>query len=88
MEVKESRDARGDFSTTRHREASTLGEVVLDIDDQECGLHGHAVMVVIGSVARSGDSFGHADWLAGVVMMVSNSIGVNLPRESCFLRRW
>lgn len=74
MKLQECRDARGDFSATRHRETSTLGEVVLDIDDQECGLHGHAAMVVIGSDARSGDSSGHPDWLAGVVMMVSNSI--------------
>ncbi|BBY54487.1 hypothetical protein MKOR_17380 [Mycolicibacillus koreensis] len=32
-----------------------------------------------GSAARSGDSCGHAAWLAGVVMIASNSIGVNRP---------
>ncbi len=35
-----------------------------------------------GSAARSGDSFGYAAWLAGVVMMASNSMGVNRPRAS------
>lgn len=46
MKVEESRYACGDFSTTRHREAATLDEVVLNINDQECGLHGHAPRAV------------------------------------------
>ncbi len=41
-----------------------------------------------GSAARSGDSFGHAAWLAGVVMIASNSIGVNRPRPAWRRRRW
>lgn len=35
-----------------------------------------------GTAARSGDRFGHAAWVAGVVMMVSYSMGVNLPSAS------
>lgn len=35
-----------------------------------------------GTAARSGDRFGHAACVAGVVMMVSNSTGVNLPSRS------
>src|SRR5258705_6332838 len=42
----------------------------------------------VGSAARSGDSFGHAAWLAGVVMIASNSIGVNRPRPAWRRRRW
>jgi len=41
-----------------------------------------------GSAARSGDSFGQAAWLAGVVMIASNSIGVNRPRPAWRRRRW
>ena len=36
----------------------------------------------IGSAAPIGDSFLHAAWLAGVVMIASNSIGVNRPRAA------
>lgn len=36
----------------------------------------------VGTAARSGDRFGHAACVAGVVMMVSNSTGVNLPSRS------
>ena len=43
---------------------------------------------VHGSAARSGDSFGQAAWLAGVVMIASNSIGVNRPRPAWRRRRW
>ncbi|MFE4957091.1 hypothetical protein ACFRCW_24130 [Streptomyces sp. NPDC056653] len=40
-----------------------------------------------GSGARSGDRFGHTAWRAGVVMTVSNSIGVSRPSETCLRRR-
>jgi hypothetical protein len=35
-----------------------------------------------GLLHRLGDSFLHAAWLAGVVMIASNSIGVNRPRAA------
>ncbi|MDQ1013564.1 Helicase associated domain protein [Streptomyces afghaniensis] len=41
-----------------------------------------------GSDAGSGDRFGHAAWRAGVVMTVSNSMGVSRPSEACLRRRW
>ncbi|GAA3512907.1 hypothetical protein GCM10022262_41080 [Georgenia daeguensis] len=44
--------------------------------------------IAFGSAARIGDRLGHAAWVAGVVMMVSYSMGVNRPRASCRRRRW
>ncbi|WP_420329473.1 DUF6980 family protein [Salinispora pacifica] len=41
-----------------------------------------------GSAAPIGDSFSHAACLAGGVMMVSYSIGVNRDRGRCRRRRW
>jgi hypothetical protein len=41
-----------------------------------------------GSGARIGDSYGHAAWLAGVVIIASYSIGVNRPRAAWRRRRW
>lgn len=43
-------------------------------------------MMALGSAARIGDNFLHAAWLAGVVMIASNSIGVN-PRRVIWRRR-
>ncbi len=47
-----------------------------------------AAQEVLGSAAGSGDRFGHAAWRAGVVMTVSNSMGVSRPSEACLRRRW
>ena len=44
--------------------------------------------VYMGTAARIGDRLGHAAWVAGVVMMVSYSMGVNLPRRAWRRRRW
>ena len=41
-----------------------------------------------GTAARLGDSFGHAAWLAGVVMMVSYSMGVKRASALWRRRRW
>jgi hypothetical protein len=45
-------------------------------------------LATMGSAARKGDSFRYAAWLAGVVMIASNSIGVNRPRAAWRRRRW
>jgi hypothetical protein len=42
----------------------------------------------VGTAARIGDRFGQAACVAGVVMMVSYSMGVNRPSEACRRRRW
>ncbi|MFE7959245.1 ParA family protein, partial [Streptomyces sp. NPDC057413] len=50
------------------------GKTVIMVDaDPQCNLTG------MGSDAGSGDRFGHAAWRAGVVMTVSNSMGVSRP---------
>ena len=41
-----------------------------------------------GTAAAIGDRLGQAACVAGVVMMVSYSMGVNRPRASCLRRRW
>lgn len=41
-----------------------------------------------GSGAGSGVRFGHAAWMAGGVMTVSNSTGVSRPSAACLRRRW
>jgi len=41
-----------------------------------------------GTAVRMGDSSSHAASATVVLMMVSNSIGVNRPSAACLRRRW
>ncbi|GGX50771.1 Tat pathway signal protein [Streptomyces noursei] len=66
-------------------EASLAHETACTLRD--LGDH-HRAIKEFGSDAGLGDRLGHAAWRAGVVMTVSNSMGVSRPSAACVRRRW